>query len=328
MNNNTLENLYKKAVIKQYKEVKDGEDYIYLNAPTRGKLNKLCWEIFETKPVSADDKVVFNTLLGFPFDLNTKNKFRSNTNQFRPIETFLKEETDPDKIEVVDLAAILVDFQLRPFNKFRRQIDPDDLELIRELRDTNFTKEEISSDNQITEVEIDSAIDPEKDFVVEEEPEPILCEESETIQDEEPKPTTMTISPSIPIEDKTKPNKWRYLGIAAIVLVGLGLITYFNLSKKECIQWSGDHYEEVSCDLKIQGIGTFNSPEPYDERIINLRRIKVSDTTIFFKNEKAIIWYAKVGDSIQYFNTHGMHPETGRALRPITPYIINKYVRK
>lgn len=46
------------------------------------------------------------------------------------------------------------------------------------------------------------------------------------------------------------------------------------------------------------------------------------------KNEKAIIWYSKVGDSIEFFNTHGMHPETGRALRPITSYIINKYVRR
>ncbi|CAC9974881.1 hypothetical protein DBB36_15640 [Flavobacterium sp. WLB] len=319
MNNITLEDLYKKAVIKQYEEVKNGEDYIYLSAPTRGKLNKLCWEIFETKPVSKDDQVVFNTLLGFPFDLNTKNKFRSNTNQFRPIETFLKGETDPDKMEVVDLAAILVDFQLRPFNKFRKQIDPDDLELINDLRDTKFFSPQNSSDDLIDEVKNENVIDQKIEEPEEnqsEEPESELKQEG---QKQESASTFGGKKPPIGI--------WRYSGIAA-VLAGLGFIIYLTLLKNDCMQWSGDHYEEVSCDLKMEGIGTFNAPEPYDERIIDLRRIKVCDTTTFFKNEKAVVWYAKVGDSVEFFNTHGMHPENGRALRPITPYIIHKYVVK
>ncbi|UUF14281.1 MULTISPECIES: hypothetical protein [Flavobacterium] len=340
MNNITLEDLYKKAVIKQYEEVKNGEDYIYLSAPTRGKLNKLCWEIFETKPVSKDDQVVFNTLLGFPFDLNTKNKFRSNTNQFRPIETFLKGETDPDKMEVVDLAAILVDFQLRPFNKFRKQIDPDDLELINDLRDTKFFSPQNSSDDLTDEVKNENVIDPKI-----EEPEENQSEESEPIPVEASEPNFVTektesfqnqrstsaqvVSPISTFVNIGKPPSkiWRYLGITAVI-AGLGFIIYLALLKNDCMQWSGDHYEEVSCDLKMEGIGTFNAPEPYDERIIDLRRIKVCDTTTFFKNEKAVVWYAKVGDSVEFFNTHGMHPENGRALRPITPYIIHKYVVK
>ena len=325
MNNNTLENYYKKAVRNKYEEIKDGDNFIYLNPPTRAKLNKFCWEIFETHEMNSDDLVALNSLLGLPFDLNTKNKFRQQTNQFRPIETFFKGETDPEKIDVVDLAAILVDYQPRPFAKFRKQFDPDELKLIDELRNTPFSNPKFSSGDLIDEVKIEDSTDSEETFDTQE-PEPILREESETIQDEEPEPTSMTISTFVPIDDKTKPNKWKYFAIIA-VLIGLGLITYFDFSKKECIQWSGDHYEEVSCDLKIQGIGIFNSPEPYDERIINLRKIKVSDTTTFFKNEKAIIWYAKVGDSIEFFNTHGMHPETGRGLKPVTPYIINKYVR-
>ncbi|MCR4032404.1 MULTISPECIES: hypothetical protein [Flavobacterium] len=325
MSNYTIEDLYKNAVKKKYEEVKNGDDHVYLNAPTRGKLNKLCWEIFETKPVSTDDKVVFNTLLGFPFDLNTKNKFKSNTNQFRPIETFLKGETDPDKIEVVDLAAILVDFQFRPFNKFRRQIDPEDLKLIEELRSPIIPDIEICNEslghNEEGESNIDSETIPDA-----EESAQIEREESEPTESDEIEqlPTTITTFVNM---DNPKSNIFRYLAIGAVFL-GLGLIIYLVLPKKECIQWSGDHYEEVSCDLKIEGIGTFNSPEPYDERIINLRRIKVCDTTVFFKNEKAIVWYAKVGDSVEFFNTHGNHPENGRALRPVTQYILNKYLKK
>jgi len=318
MSNYTIEDLYKNAVKKKYEEVKNGDDHIYLNEPTRGKLNKLCWEIFETKTVSTDDKVVFNTLLGFPFDLNTKNKFRSKANQFRPIETFLKGETDPDRIEVVDLAAILVDFPSRPFNKFRK-IDPEDLKLIKELRSLEISTETISPNNLKDELEKENA----KDLKNEEEPE--QAEDSETIESDEPEITPTPMSNFVNIEEKAKPKMWRYLAIG-IVLTGLGLIIFLTLHKKDCMQWSGDHFEEVSCDLKIGGIGTFNVPEPYDARVIDLRKIKVCDTTAFFKNGKAIIWYCKIGNSIEFFNTHGNHPETGRGLKPVTHYIINKYV--
>lgn len=316
MNNITLENYYKKAVKNKYEEIKDGDDFIYLNPPTRGKLNKFCWEIFETNKMHSDDLVALNSLLGLPFDLNTKNKFRQQTNQFRPIETFFKGETDPEKIDVVDLAAILVDFQPRPFAKFRKQIDEEDLKLINELRDKDFSHEKISSGNFIDEVKVETCIDSESNVDI---------EESEPSQDEESELMSIPVATFVDINDKPASKKMRYLGITA-GLVGLGIMICLLLLKKDCIQWSGDHYEEVSCDLKIEGIGTFNSPEPYDERIINLRKIKVCDTTTCFdKNGTAIIWYAKNGEGVDYFNTHGMHPENGKPLRPVTKYILEKY---
>ena len=124
--NNTLEDLYKKAVKEKYEEAKNGDDFFFLNAPTRGKLNKLCWEKFTNNDMHSNDLNVFNSLLGISFDINSKNKFKKEADVFRPVEKFFKGETDPDKIEVVDMAAILVDFQPRPFNKFRRKVDDED----------------------------------------------------------------------------------------------------------------------------------------------------------------------------------------------------------
>ncbi|CAM3453789.1 hypothetical protein [Flavobacterium chungbukense] len=325
MYNNTLEDLYKKAVKEKYEEAKNGDDFFFLNAPTRGKLNKLCWEKFTNNNMHSNDLNVFNSLLGISFDINSQKKFKKETNPFRPIENFFKGETDPDKIEVVDMAAILVDFQPRPFNKFRKQIDDEDLEIYNELKNNTKPNVEIDLGNLIDEVEeefTDSEIDIDN-----KEPDQIQSEELESVQGEELKKTRTAISTFVKMDNKPKSNKLKYLAIGA-VLFGLGLIIYLTLSQKDCIQWSGDHYEEVSCDLKIQGIGTFNSPEPYDERIINLRRIKVCDTSTFFKNEKAVVWYAKVGEKVEFFNTHGNHPENGKALKPVTKYIIDKYVRK
>nr|WP_294779321.1 hypothetical protein [uncultured Flavobacterium sp.] len=116
MNNNTLKQ-YKKAIRAKYEIEKEGKYFDYLYKPSRGKLRDLCWLIFENNP-SQDDLNVFRNLLGLEFDHTKKNKFKEKKDKFRPIETFFKGETDPANIDVVNMAAILVDFQPRPFKKF------------------------------------------------------------------------------------------------------------------------------------------------------------------------------------------------------------------
>ena len=67
---------------------------------------------------------------------------------------------------------------------------------------------------------------------------------------------------------------------------------------------------------------------PFDENTSSLKKINVSDTTTFFKGDKAIIWYSKVNGKPDFFNGPGYHPITGKGLKPVTIYIINKYVKK
>lgn len=326
MSNYTFED-YKKAIKAKYEKEIEGEYSNNLSSPTPANLKKLCIKRFKSNN-SKDDLTTFESFFDFPFDKDKKNLFGDDEmNKLEAVKRFFLGRTENPAEDTIQLAAILVDLQPRPFREFRKQIDPDDQEIINDLRDTEFFKPQKSSDDLIDEVETANSMDSDSTFTV---------DGPELFQNQEPVPTktSLPISTFVTIDEKPmskddKPisMKWGYLGITAVI-IGLGLIIYLALPKKDCIQWSGDHYDEVSCDLKIEGTGTFNSPEPYDERIINLRRIKVCDTTIFFKNEKAVVWYAKVGDSVEFFNTHGMHPENGRALRPITQYIINKYVVK
>ena len=93
------------------------------------------------------------------------------------------------------------------------------------------------------------------------------------------------------------------------------------------MQWSGDHYETVDCELYTNDPVKLNSIKPLDKNLIDLKKIKVCDTTTFFKNGEAIIWYAKTENGIDFFNTHGRHPENDHALKPVTHYIVNKYVK-
>lgn len=81
------------------------------------------------------------------------------------------------------------------------------------------------------------------------------------------------------------------------------------------------------CTFQFCDYRTYISVEPLDERVIHLKKIKVSDTTIFFKKGEAVIWYVKVGDGVEFFNTHGRHPENNKPLKPVTQYIIDKYVK-
>jgi hypothetical protein len=115
----TLEE-YKKAIKIKYETEKEGEYFDYLYSPSRGKLRDLCWLIFENNP-TQDDLNVFRNLFCLDFDHTKKNKFKEQKDKFRPIETFFKGETDPLNIDAINLAAIIVDFQPRPFKKFDKK---------------------------------------------------------------------------------------------------------------------------------------------------------------------------------------------------------------
>jgi hypothetical protein len=115
----TLEE-YKKAIKIKYEIKKEAEYFDYLYNPSRGKLRDLCWLIFENNP-TQDDLNVFRNLFCLDFDHTKKNKFKEQKDKFRPIETFFKGETDPSNIDAINLAAIMVDFQPRPFKKFDKK---------------------------------------------------------------------------------------------------------------------------------------------------------------------------------------------------------------
>jgi hypothetical protein len=94
------------------------------------------------------------------------------------------------------------------------------------------------------------------------------------------------------------------------------------------MQWQKDHYELVDCSSVKQGITTQNEVKPIDNSTINLKKIEVNRQTQFFKNGKPVVWYSKIKGKLYYFNSYGINPETGKPLKPITDYMIDKYVMK
>ncbi|KAF2509407.1 hypothetical protein EYY60_13595 [Flavobacterium zhairuonense] len=319
MSNITFED-YKNAIKAKYEKEKEEGDYSNnLSSPTPANLRKLCVKRFKSNP-DKEDLNAFESFFDFPFDKDKKNLFGDDEmNKLESVRRFLLGKTERPAEDTVQLAAILVDLQPRPFNKYRKQIDEEDLELFNELRGGNNFGKEVSSDNVNDQVEIENANDLKTDFVV---------EESLPVQSEEVKYEETPISTFFKMDEKPKSNKFKYLAIV-VVLAGLGLILYLILPNKECMQWSGDHYEVVDCSLKSEGFISGNPVELLDENLLGLKKIKVCDTTVYFdKNHNAIIWYAKRGDSVDFFNNHGRHPENNSPLKPVTKYILDKYVNK
>ncbi len=119
------------------------------------------------------------------------------------------------------------------------------------------------------------------------------------------------------------------IGIVAVLFLALVyIINHAFFPEKQCMQWQKDHYEKVDCNVVNQGMAAINEVVPIDEREINLKKIEVNKETLFFKNGKPLVWYSKIKGKLQYFNSYGINPETGKPLKPITNYMIKKYVMK
>ncbi|MEL1255972.1 hypothetical protein AAEO57_19435 [Flavobacterium sp. DGU38] len=351
MLNNTLnEDDYKEAVRNKYEKEKDGIYSNYLGTPSQANLRDLCWKIFKSGNASEDDLAVYNDFFKFEFDGENENTSPSYTNSFKKLGRFFRRETKPAKIDTINFAAVLVDFEFRPFGKFKKHYtnnqknaeEENDLrDEIETVQESEIESEEVKNEDSI---QIEKLNDERNSWQKENLDKTALFNEEESliidheISKEEniskELDTTQVLKPVelfLGFKDESKERngyiKWnKWVGIGMLSFLGL-LVYYYFAQKNECMQWSGDHYEEVSCDLEIQEIGTYNVAEPLDERIINLRKIQVCDTTTFFKNGEAVIWYTKVNDSVEFFNTHGRHPENKKPLRPVTQYIIDKYVK-
>ena len=298
MCNNTLEDAYKIAVKKKYDDEKGGKYFIYLSKPTRAKLRKLCWELFESKNMHQNDLNVFTVLLGLPFDITQKNKFKGTNDKFRPIETFFKGETDPLNIDAVDLAAVLVDFQPRPFSKFRLNPVIDNVEEVQEGKvQREIDEEEIGGNSK-------------------------LPSENKNLDILENKPKNKK-KPFERLFEKSKP----VMLVTAVIFCLTAAVIYFGFIKKRCMQWSDNHYEIVNCDKPIEG--NLNDVIQRDDNLINFRKIEVYDTTICFKpNRESIVWYSKTDNKVDFFNTDGKHPISKKPLKPVTQHIIDKYGTK
>ena len=140
------------------------------------------------------------------------------------------------------------------------------------------------------------------------------------------------------VEDKGKGNEKtgrRKLRIVISISISLLLIfAVFAIYKLEfggaevtrMMVWKGDRYEEVTLDLReysVQELKFFK-----EDLIADFRKIEPDCNTEFFDARgEALLWYGKNGKGeLEFFTALAKHPETGKSLKEITPYMIRKYI--
>ena len=320
---------YKKAIKAKYEEEKNGEYSNNLNSPTSANLRNLCVKRFDANS-NKDDLIAFKSFFDFPFDKDKKNQFgEDELNKLEAVKRFLLGKTENPAEDTIQLAAILVDLQPRPFNEYRKQLDEDEKRLIEVLRDTGTPENENFSNTLIVEIENEHSPSLKNDEVEKDKNEEVKQDETRELeqdkhQDWETTPIGISdISTPVKIggKDVGKSGMKNYFVIAAFLAV-LSIIIYLSMSQKDCMQWTNDHYE------KIARSDNGYCETYYDARYFNLRKIEVCDTTDFFDdNGRAKVFYIKIGNSIECYNQSAPYPEnTQRFLKPITQYIINRYL--
>lgn len=132
-------------------------------------------------------------------------------------------------------------------------------------------------------------------------------------------------------EETVKVNKLkRLLNYKTAILLGVIVIisafTYNSTTKQRWMVWKDNHYIEVDFDIKAYELNKLKLYK--EERIKYFYKINANcDTKYFNENGSVKVWYGKnKAKKIECFTALGLHPETGKTLKPITSYMIKKYL--
>jgi hypothetical protein len=223
---------------------------------------------------------------------------RCETDRFKPLVNFLRKPTIKTEDKNIELLAWLIDFEHRPYELGRKYES-------NSLRDPGIKKEELQENCN------------EK-------------EEDSIRQSEENREKTMPFQ--IGSDQAGTKLKIRNIIVVGMMFASISVVIYWIWNNKKstvalsgheaCMYWAGDHYQQVSCNQKIENTLVIALDS---EKINHFRKITQPDTIT--QRSKGIVWYVKVNGNIEFYTSGGDHPvHSELRLRPITDYIIRKYI--
>jgi hypothetical protein len=226
------------------------------------------------------------------------------TDKFRPLVNFLKKPSIDTEVKNIELLAWLIDFQPRPFD--------------------------LGKDYGVDSPKVPGTVEKE---IVED-----LDDKVKIPLKDDPNETadkTDVLTAEVIASAKPVAKLWtRMAVIACLLVVFIGGIVYWVhnhqvppialTGHEKCMYWAGDHYAPVSCSQKL---GDTLIIALDSEKLNGFKKITQPDT-ITYRNIGAV-WYVKINGNIEFYTSGGFHPmDRELRLRPITAYIINKYIQK
>jgi len=328
---------YKDAVIEAYqKKKREGSLPANLDRHTVASLKKECLNEFPVR-YSNKDRETFNSLFG-PAE-NSEEYFQkikaSDPDIFKPLNNFLRGNTDDTKDRNIHLLAWLIDFEPRPFK-------PVDAYLLGNNNDAppkpvSGTPDPISDNPFTTSDYQKSDIDQLKnqtDTTTTNLPPKGITNDNQPVEnsDDLEKKTIVSIENDDDNNNPGNKESWfpsKLLRERKAVLSGLliisGLIIIYLIIKPRYMYWNGNEYKSISFYQNIPPpvvIVPMDSTRPFNlKKIINLKLITRSSI--------GKVHYSKLDNILKFYTTGGENPEdTTRRLLPMTEYIYKKYVLK
>lgn len=114
--------------------------------------------------------------------------------------------------------------------------------------------------------------------------------------------------------------------VIAMTIVAAIILVITTVNKQRWMVWKDNHYIEVKFDANEFRKGNLKMYR--EERIGHFEKIIPNCKTKFFKDDgNENLWYGKnIEGKLEYFTDLAKHPETGKTLKPITKYMIRKYI--
>jgi len=339
MKKNTIED-YQAAIKAKYEEVKITDTTGFLHNPTPGGLRDLCLELHTGS--NNIDKEIYERFFSLR-DGNTYKQIESfDISRFKPLCSFLKGTTLTKLPKNLNLLAVLVDFEPRPFLKFSNGekhilksvpyiYNIDSLNtIVSEPTIVEYKNEKIETETAENEV-VENSPEVNSKEVIEDEVIEDLSEEQNTTTSETADTTRSSFYTAA--ENKhynftLKANRIKLVSLVLLVFVAIAFIAKnMFFSDEGCMIWKDDHYEATPCETQIKNFVAIPVVHLDKETLALQKKIKPCDTTTFFVNGKPVVWYCKMQNgTVEYFSYPGLHPVTGITLKHITQGIISKYV--
>ena len=125
--------------------------------------------------------------------------------------------------------------------------------------------------------------------------------------------------------NNSMPKYYKWLALLVISVI-LGVGVYFFSNRQRWMEWDVNHYVEVNFDSKKLQEGTLKLFK--EERVENFKKVPLTCDSLFFNVDgSAKFWYGRNRKKqLEFFTDLAEHPETGKALRPLTQHMIGKYI--
>lgn len=279
---------YKVQVVDFYKRNRVlGKLPLNLINPTPAKLKKECLLVFQSRSTKGDIAII-RQFFGHRDDEDGYLKAIKNidTDKFKPLVNFLKEQTQDTEDKNIELLAWLVDYNPRPYQfSFEGNTTP---------------KGEI--------ITITNEIEPKSEPII------ILGYEITLPAKTWYQTKNLRLLPILLITIIAIFSLNQYLSPNSILS--------FGKNKNQCMYWTNEGYASINCDEKmpqVQIIALDESKLKYFKKITRPDTLTISDIkgVWYSKINKVVELYTSPGNHPVY---------TDKQLKPLTKYMFNKYV--